>query len=277
MNPQHPTHKLPDELKNNSRPQDPLVELLLAIADDKLMLGHRASDWTGLAPVLEEDIAFSAIAQEEIAHASALYEMVASLLDTNADAVAFGRQPHEYRCANLVTLSDEFDWARAIARQLFCDHLDILRFDRLGRSANAPLAALASRIRAEETTHVEHADIWTIRLGGGGDESRKRMQAALDALAPGASMLFETTMGNETLEQAGIYPRGDEDMFDRWQADLQRVVSEAGLRLNIPSPPSPDAAGGRPCGGRSGKHSDGFVALLDEMCEVYRIEPFAAW
>ena len=277
MNPQHRMQKLPDELKTNSRAQDPLVELLLAIADDKLMLGHRASDWTGLAPVLEEDIAFSAIAQEEIAHASALYEMVASLLDTNADAVAFGRKPDEYRCANLVTLSDEFDWARAIARQFFCDHLDIQRFDRLARSANAPLAALAGRIRAEETTHVEHADIWMIRLGGGGDESKQRMQAALDALAPEASMLFETTMGNETLEEAGIYPRGDEDrrsridMFDRWQADLQRVVSEVGLTLDVRRP-SPDATGGR-----RGKHSDSFVALLDEMCEVYRIEPFAAW
>ncbi len=256
---------LPDELKT------PLAELLLAIADDKLMLGHRAADWTGLAPILEEDIAFSAISQEEIAHASALYEMVGAMQDRRADAVAFGRRPQEYRCATLVTLYDEFDWARAIVRHLLCDHLDALRFDRLSRSAYPPLAALARRIHAEEATHVEHADLWMVRLSQGGDDAKRRMQAAVDALAPHAGMLLETTEGVETLERAGVYPPDDTDMFDRWHAGLQRVASQAGLTLDVPRP-TPDARGGR-----RGNHGDDFAKLLDEMCEVYRVEPEAAW
>ncbi len=142
--------KLPDELKT------PLCELLLAIADDKLMLGHRASDWTGLAPILEEDIAFSAISQEEIAHATALYEIVGSLRDLSADAVAFGRKPNEYRCAALATLDDNFDWAKSIARHLFCDHLDIMRFERLSRSQYAPLAALA-KLRPDRALVIAQA------------------------------------------------------------------------------------------------------------------------
>ena len=187
---------LPDELKT------PLAVLLLSIADDKLMLGHRGSDWTGLAPILEEDIAFSAISQEEIAHASALYEMVGAMQGQRADAVDFGRPPEAYRCAELVTVSDEFDWARALVRQFFCDHFDILRFDRLSRSAYAPLAALAGRIHAEEATHIEHADLWMVQIGRGGDESQQRMQAALDLLSPLAGMLFEATNGIDGVKAA---------------------------------------------------------------------------
>lgn len=258
-------NELPNELKT------PLCELLLSIADDKLMLGHRASDWTGLAPILEEDIAFSAISQEEIAHATALYEVVGSLRDMNADAVAFGRKPEEYRCAALATLDDEFDWARSIARHLFFDHLDILRFDRLARSQYAPLAALAKRIHAEEITHVEHADVWLARLGRGGDESSQRLQAAFDALAADAGMLFEMTDGMETLEQAGSYPPDDVDMFDRWYGDLCKIISDVGLQLEVRSPKLNDR------GGRHGVHRDDFTAVLDEMCEVYRVEPEAAW
>ena len=256
---------LPDKLKI------PLVELLLSIADDKLMLGHRGSDWTGLAPILEEDIAFSAISQEEIAHASALYEMVGAMQDQRSDAVAFGRPPEAYRCVELVTVSDEFDWARALVRQFFCDHLDVLRFDRLSRSVHTPLAALAGRIRAEEATHIEHADLWMVQIGRGGDESRQRMQTALDILSPLAGMLFEATDGIDSLERANVYPVGDADLFDRWLADVQGVVADAGLTLNV-ARPTPDTVGGR-----RGRHHDGFTAVLDEMCEVYRIEPEAAW
>lgn len=256
---------LPDELKT------PLAELLLSIADDKLMLGHRGSDWTGLAPILEEDIAFSAISQEEIAHASALYEMVGAMQGQRADAVAFGRPPEAYRCAELVTVSDEFDWARALVRQFFCDHFDILRFDRLSRSAYAPLAALAGRIHAEEATHIEHADLWMVQIGRGGDESQQRMQAALDLLSPLAGMLFEATNGIDALEQSKVYPVGEANLFDRWLADVQRVVADANLALNV-ARPALDAEGGR-----RGRHHDGFTAVLDEMCEVYRVEPEAAW
>jgi ring-1,2-phenylacetyl-CoA epoxidase subunit PaaC len=40
----------------------PLVEYLLRIGDDRLILGHRMSEWTGHGPILEEDIATAKIA-----------------------------------------------------------------------------------------------------------------------------------------------------------------------------------------------------------------------
>src|SRR2546428_13880404 len=82
-------------------------ELLLRIADDELVLGWRNSEWTGIAPVLEEDVAFSSIAQNEIGHARAIYQLLAE----DADALAFDRRPEEYRCAPLVQLRLAAGWA----------------------------------------------------------------------------------------------------------------------------------------------------------------------
>ena len=160
----------------------PLVELLLSVADDKLLLGHRNSDWTGLGPILEEDIAFSSLAQDEIAHAKTLYELAAGLTGGSADQLAFGRGPEQYRCAAIVELPDDFDWAFALGRQLFCDHFDLLRLQRLASSSFKPLADLAARLAAEEQVHVDHADAWVRRLGKGTDDSHRRMQSAVERL-----------------------------------------------------------------------------------------------
>src|SRR5688572_23358035 len=120
--------------------KQPLIDLLLALADDKLFLGHRNSDWTGLGPILEEDIAFSHMAQDEMAHAQAIYQFVGEMIGRSADDLAFGRTPEEYRCAHIVEVPDEFDWATALARKLFCDHFDLLRLNRLSQSSHKPLA-----------------------------------------------------------------------------------------------------------------------------------------
>jgi len=160
----------------NDEFKQPLIELLLSVADDKFILGHRNADWTGLAPILEEDIAFSSLSQDEIAHASALYEMVAGLLSMKPDQLAFGRKTEDYRCAQIVELSDDFDWAKAIARNFFCDHFDFLRLHRLERSSYTPLAQLGARLAAEEQFHVEHVDSWIGRLGKGGEQANQRLQ-----------------------------------------------------------------------------------------------------
>ena len=248
-----------------------LAELLLAVADDKLVLGHRNSDWTGLGPILEEDIAFSALAQDEMAHARALYELLGPMVGKTADQLAFGRAPQEYRCCALVELLDEFDYATAISRQFFCDHFDALRLERLAKSSHKPLADLARRLRAEEQIHLEHADGWIVRLGTGTGESKERIQRALDALAPHAATLFEPVDGQEALEDSGLYPAGDGVLFDRWSEAVTAVTDRATLTL---SPKRPDSAAR---GGRRGAHTPHLEKLLDEMCEVWRLEPDAAW
>ncbi len=252
--------------------REPLTQLLLAAADDKLMLGHRNSDWTGLGPILEEDIAFSSIAQDEIAHAQALYELAASVLgtETTADELAFGRSPENYRCAQIVEPGDDFDWSVALVRQLLCDHFDRLRLRALAASAFKPLADLAKRLADEEQVHVEHADTWVIRLGRGSEESKQRLQNALEKLSPQAGSLFEPVEGQERLVEAGLYPVAG-NFFEQWRHDVLSTLKDANLRATLP-PHDPAQHGGR-----RGIHSPAFAELLDEMCEVYRIEPGAAW
>ena len=128
-------------------------EQLLAIADDELVLGWRDSEWTGIAPVLEEDVAFSSIAQNEIGHARAIYQ----LLSDDADALAFDRAPDEYRCAPLVELRFVPDWARTIARRVLYEAADEIRLAALKASTDEAVAGLAAKIDREEAYHRMHA------------------------------------------------------------------------------------------------------------------------
>ncbi len=166
-------------------------QLLLEIADDELILGWRDSEWTGIAPLLEEDVAFSSIAQNEIGHARALYELVARELGTTADELAFDRSPDEYRCAPLVELR-LMDWAQTIARHYLYEEADAIRLERLKRSDDPELAGLAAKIDREEAYHRIHAQMWFDRLQG-----EPRFAAALDELRPQAAALLDSELRSE--------------------------------------------------------------------------------
>jgi ring-1,2-phenylacetyl-CoA epoxidase subunit PaaC len=173
---------------------------LLALADDELILGWRDSEWTGIAPLLEEDVAFSSIAQNEIGHARALYELAAAELGTDADALAFDRKPDEYRCAPLVELH-LMDWAHTIARRYLYEEADRVRLDELKAGDDAELAGLAAKIDREETYHRLHAEMWAGRLR---DEPRYR--EALEELWPYALGVLEPTQRPELARRVGLEP-----------------------------------------------------------------------
>ena len=171
------------------------VQLLLELADDELVLGWRDSEWTGIAPVLEEDVAFSSIAQNEIGHARALYELVARELGSDADALAFDRDPSEYRCAPLVELR-RLEWARTIARHWLYEVADEIRLAALKRSDDAELAALAAKIDREEAYHRMHAEMWIERLLASG-EGRGRLEEAVVELWPYALGVLDDALRPE--------------------------------------------------------------------------------
>jgi len=151
---------------------------LLEIADDELVLGWRDSEWTGIAPLLEEDVAFSSIAQNEIGHARALYELVARERGITADELAFDRSPDDYRCAQLVELR-LLDWEKTIARHVLYEEADAKRLEQLMRSDDPEIAGLAAKIDREETYHRLHAQMWHERL-----ENEPRYLQALEELRP---------------------------------------------------------------------------------------------
>jgi ring-1,2-phenylacetyl-CoA epoxidase subunit PaaC len=154
------------------------AQQLLQIADDELILGWRDSEWTGIAPSLEEDVAFSSIAQNEIGHARALYELAARDLGTTAGELAFDRDPSEYRNAPLVELR-KLDWAHTIARHWLYECADEIRLDALKRSDDTELAGLAAKMDREEVYHRLHAQMWADRL-----QREPRFVAAVEELWP---------------------------------------------------------------------------------------------
>jgi ring-1,2-phenylacetyl-CoA epoxidase subunit PaaC len=158
------------------------VDLLLSIADDELFLGWRDSEWTGIAPFLEEDVAFSSIAQNEIGHARALYELAAAELGTTADELAFDRKPEEYRCSPLVQLR-KLEWARTIARRWLYETADEIRLDALRASDDPEIAGIAAKMDREEAYHRMHAEMWIDRLLAS-EEGRAKLDEGVDELWP---------------------------------------------------------------------------------------------
>jgi ring-1,2-phenylacetyl-CoA epoxidase subunit PaaC len=165
------------------------ARLLLEIADDELIVGWRDSEWTGIAPLLEEDVAFSSIAQNEIGHARAIYELLARERGVTADELAFDRQPDEYRCTQLVELR-LLDWEKTIARHVIYEEADANRLERLMASDDPELAGLAAKIDREEAYHRMHAQMWHERL-----RNEPRYTQALEELRPLLDARVEHTDG----------------------------------------------------------------------------------
>jgi ring-1,2-phenylacetyl-CoA epoxidase subunit PaaC len=169
-------------------------ELLLGLADDELILGWRDSEWTGIAPVLEEDVAFSSIAQNEIGHARAVYE----LLTDDADALAFDRALDAYRCAPLVELR-LLDWAHTIARRWLYEVADEIRISALVAGEDARVASLAAKINREEAYHRMHAEMWHDRL-----RAEPRFTGAVSDLWPYALGVLPHEQRAELAQRVGL-------------------------------------------------------------------------
>jgi ring-1,2-phenylacetyl-CoA epoxidase subunit PaaC len=174
-------------------------ELLLGLADDELVLGWRDSEWTGIAPMLEEDVAFSSIAQNEIGHARALYQ----LLGDNPDALAFDRPLDEYRCAPLVELR-LLDWARTIARRWLYEVADEIRIAALMEDGDPTVAGLAAKINREEAYHRMHAEMWHERL-----RETPQFRAAVEELWPYAVGLLPEGQRDELAARVSLPLPGD--------------------------------------------------------------------
>jgi ring-1,2-phenylacetyl-CoA epoxidase subunit PaaC len=174
------------------------AQLLLTLADDELIVGWRDSEWTGIAPTLEEDVAFSSIAQNEIGHARALYELAAVELASDPDTLAFDRAPVDYRCAPLVELH-LMDWAHTIARRYLYEEADRVRTTALMQSGDTELAGLAAKIDREEVYHRLHAEMWAARL-----RDEPRFTTAVEELWPYALGVLEPALRPELARLVGL-------------------------------------------------------------------------
>lgn len=249
--------------------RDALASYLIALADDELLIGHRHSEWTGFAPDIESDIALSSIAQEEIGHARLLYDHAGTLLSQSPDDLAFGREPSAFRNAVLVERPNS-DWGYTIVRLFLYDAADQVRLEAIASGSHRPLAELAGAVRREEKYHVMYGEQWLRRLGGGSQDSHRRVQEALSRAWSEAVGLFEPVAGQQILLEAGVVSAAASEQMARWQQSVQKLMDEVGLRL----PPVIPQGG---AGGRAGHHSEDLQVLVEEMTSVWRSDPKAKW
>lgn len=246
-----------------------LSNLLLCMADDELILGHRNSEWCGHAPILEEDIAFANLALDEIGHAGVWYALLAELagedVETYPDKLVFFRDPPGFRSLQMVELPPG-DWAFSILRQYLFDALEMVRLKRLSRSAYRPMAEAAAKIRKEEIYHFRHSQAWIKRLGLGTQESNRRLQKALDGLWPYTLQPFTPLPGEAELAQAGLAPASGE-LGAAWEALVFPGLRQCELSL----PDAPRLALSRQ------EHTPHLKVLLAEMQSLARSEPQAEW
>jgi len=244
-------------------------ELLYKIADDLLILGHRNSEWTGFGPLLEEDIAFSSMAQDKIGQSYAVYQMLNELGEQAPDTVAFTRSANQFHNCQLVELPNgEYDFS--LIRHFLFDTADALRWEMLTQSSYEPLSLLAKKIKGELRYHTMHANTWIKQLGSATQESISRLQHSLEGAMPYALGIFEESPFEKEIIAEGIFA-GEQELKKRWQLKIESVIGQTQLHL-------PDFKIAVPIlGGRIGKHSEHLQPLLDEMSEVFKIDPTAEW
>jgi ring-1,2-phenylacetyl-CoA epoxidase subunit PaaC len=247
----------------------PDVQYLLRIADTHLILAQRLAEWCGHAPVLEEDIALANMALDLVGQSRALLTHAGELDGRNLDEdqLAFLRDERDYLNATLVELP-RGDFAFTVLRNLFVATWAKLLWERLRDSSDTELVAIAGKAIKEARYHQQHAADWVVRLADGTQESRRRIDAALEQAWRYTAELFENDAVDEHARATALGPRRI-DLREPWLAEVAAVFGEAGLAV-------PGESAFRSTGTR-GVHSEHMGYILAEMQHLQRSFPGGVW
>lgn len=238
------------------------AEHLLAFADDEHLMGQQHTEWIGTAPFLEEDLAFCSIAQDELGHAAALYELLGDV-----DGLAFGREAAGYRSCSLVEVPCA-QWELAIARHWLYDLSEQLRWDALDTAAapdRADLAGVIARAQHEEEYHRVHVTTLVGTLRTAGQPSRQRLDAAIVAMLPDADALWQPLDGEAELVASGFLSDDSASMQSRWRDEVDAVVGPVHWETLAAAE------------GTRHERTPHFGPLYDRITEVFRLDPTATW
>ena len=238
-----------------------LIARLSTLADDELLLSHRVAEWTGHAPILEEDIALANIAQDELGHALGWLELRRDLDGSDPDRLAYSRDPADF-CNSALTELPKGDWAFTMLRQYLYDAWEALWQDAAKASLYTPLAQAAALALREERFHFQHTALWVERLALGTPESGGRMRTALAELWPYALGLFEPLEGEAAGVAAGLLP-DPAALKTRWLGLVTAHLTRCGL-TPPEAPPVP-----------RGTHTEHLEPLLADFQRVARQHPEA--
>lgn len=247
-----------------------IFEYLLRLADDRLILGHRLSEWCGHGPIVEEDIALANIALDCIGQANNLLKLAGEVegQGRSEDDLAYFREAIDFRNLIMAELP-KGDFAFTIARQFLFSAYNYLVLPKLSESKFESLASQAAKALKENHYHLRHSSEWMLRLGDGTEESHQRVQQALNDLWMYTGEMFEEDDLEQNLTEQGIAVKST-DLKSEWKKMVSDVISKATLKL-------PDDNIYMMSGGRHGRHSEYLGHLLSEMQILARSFPGAKW
>ncbi|WP_064094473.1 1,2-phenylacetyl-CoA epoxidase subunit PaaC [Rossellomorea aquimaris] len=255
-----------------------LLSLLYQLADDDFIIAYRGSEWLGLAPHIEEDVAFSSINQDTMGHATMFYQLLEDLGEGDQDYLAHGRKAAERKNAILLEevngpghylKEPDYDWAYAVVRHYFYTVAKKVKIDSLKNSSYEPLAEMAIKMNTELYYHLLHWKTWFIQLVNAGGEATSRMNNAIErVLNEFKGVLTLGPLGKEMTLMALI--EGEENLTKRWELALQPVFQSTSLSF----PPKVDMKKGN---GRNGEHTTDLDTALETLSEVYNSNPAATW
>lgn len=269
----------PEQAILNESYRKPLVELLYQLADDDMLAGFRASEWLGLAPHIEADVAFSSIAQNTVGHAAMLYQLLEQLGERRADDLVHLRSASEFRNATLMEQANgtgsylrepRFDWAFAVARYYVYEQAKAVKFTSLSSSSFRPLATLAVKIKREQHYHLIHWQIWVEQLAASTEEARQRLRDAFARVWADVYELFSLGAQEEEIVAKGLI-ESPAVLRERWLEHVREQI--AGHHLVS----SWELFRGMTLNGRNGEHTQDLSEAIHTLSEVYRRDPAASW
>lgn len=266
-----------EEAKQDQLYLEALKDLIYQLADDDLLISQRGAEWLGLAPHIEEDVAFSSITQDTMGHAVMYYQLLEELGEGRADDLALLRKPEEYRSATLTERTNgeghymenpQYDWAYAIIRNYTYEMFKRLRLDALEQSSYLPLADSARKIKREQFYHLYHWEVWIDQLSNSTAEAQRRLNAAIEKTWADVDSLFDLGPKAEQMVGFGLISSGS--IKTEFLNKMKEKFKAAGL-IWLGEPQALEATG------REGKHSVEFSDAIDHMSSVYKLDPQACW
>nr|WP_048827886.1 1,2-phenylacetyl-CoA epoxidase subunit PaaC [Bacillus sp. B-jedd] len=270
--------KTPEAAAENLLYKEALIDLLFQLADDDFIVAFRGSEWLGLAPHIEEDVAFASISQDTMGHATIFYKLLEDLGAGKIDDLAHGRQADERKNAVLLEMVNgpgtyleepQYDWAFAVVRHYFYTAAKRIRMASLMNCSYMPLAEAAARVNIELYYHHLHWKTWFTQLASAGGEARTRMQSAIQKASGGVGELF--SYGNKEKEITGLGLIAESaELHRKWLEEMNQVFNSVGCQM-------PEQSGQISSSGRDGRHTKDLTGALSILSEVYNLDPAAVW
>lgn len=265
----------PEEAKTNEAYCRALIELLYQLADDDYIVAYRGSEWLGLAPHIEEDVAFSSITQNTMGHAVMFYELLEQLGEGDADTLAHERDPalrknavylEKKNGAGTYLEEPHYDWALTVIRHFFYETFKKIRLEALTQSSYVPLARAAEKVLMEQPYHLAHWKTWLCQLQQSTEEAKNRLMERIDeAWLEILDMLELGLKGGEMVEYQLI--TDEATIQQQWVKEMNKSL------FYVPSQPLQKQKGN----GRDGEHTDDLQQALSTCSEVYNSDRHAVW